>query len=189
VYGTGIPQMPRPQVQQFVPMYVQAVQILLTGLDYGSYRNQRAARMDDQLIRETLAVKLNEASQAFTRRYKEWYRANLPMPTREQPYPPAEVMQLNRQALNIQKRISILRNSLITMPVPEADDFWNRYITVQQHAQQLTAYDIHLATAVLAVADIPHNPDYQEMCNSMENAFSMLEDEMGKRLTFMRSIG
>jgi hypothetical protein len=131
----------------FKPLWKQTFEQLITGLDYGRYRNQRAARMDDQLVRQRAAGLIQDAQEAITRKHTEWKELFIPQTIEPGKFPDSVTMTINRHTDTVIKNLGSLRALFHTMPVPEASDFWDRYVSQEQRVAALRAQDERLLQA------------------------------------------
>lgn len=90
------------------------------------YTEKGRLRSDDQLVRERVARGLSDASAAI-RQLVSGYRADhVPPSTREQPFPPAEVMEPIRRAERLIRAIDDAATVVRGLPVLNQDKVWAR---------------------------------------------------------------
>ena len=90
------------------------------------YTAQGRLRADDLLVRDRAARSLAEAS-ARLRDLASGYRARrVPPSTRDNPFPPAEIMAPLRQADRLGKDIETVATAVRGLPLLPADKVWDR---------------------------------------------------------------
>ena len=90
------------------------------------YTTKGRLRADDLLIRERVARSLGEASARLRDLASQWRADRVPPSTRENPFPPAEVMTPLRQADRLGKDIDAVATSVRGLPLMPEDKVWNR---------------------------------------------------------------
>ena len=90
------------------------------------YTTKGRLRADDLLIRERVARSLGEASARLRDLASQWRADRVPPSTRENPFPPAEVMTPLRQADRLGKDIDTVATSVRGLPLMPEDKVWNR---------------------------------------------------------------
>ena len=90
------------------------------------YTAKGRLRADDLLIRERVARSLGEASARLRDLASQWRADRVPPSTRENPFPPAEVMAPLRQADRLGKDIDTVATSVRGLPLMPEDKVWNR---------------------------------------------------------------
>ena len=90
------------------------------------YTTKGRLRADDLLIRERVARSLGEASARLRDLASQWRADRVPPSTRENPFPPAEVMAPLRQADRLGKDIDAVATSVRGLPLMPEDKVWNR---------------------------------------------------------------
>jgi hypothetical protein len=90
------------------------------------YSQKGRLRSDDQLVRQRVTRGLGEAT-ARIRQLVATYRADrVPPSTREQPFPPAEVMEPIRRAERLIRTIDDTATAVKGLPVLNQDKVWDR---------------------------------------------------------------
>ena len=90
------------------------------------YSAKGRLRSDDMLVRERVGRGLGEASSRL-RELISWWRADrVPPSTREQPFPPAEVMEPIRKGERLCRAIEDASSAVRGLPVLNADRVWDR---------------------------------------------------------------
>ena len=93
------------------------------------YTTKGRLRADDLLIRERVARSLGEASARLRDLASGWRADRVPPSTRENPFPPAEVMAPLRQADRLGKDIDGVATSVRGLPLLPEDKVWARIRT------------------------------------------------------------
>jgi hypothetical protein len=90
------------------------------------YTAKGRLRADDLLIRERVAGSLGQASTRLRDLAAQWRADRVPPSTRENPFPPAEVMAPLRQADRLGKDIDAVSTSVRGLPLLPEDRVWER---------------------------------------------------------------
>ncbi len=90
------------------------------------YTEKGRLRSDDQLVRERIARGLSEATAAIRQLVSRWRVDEVPPSTREQPFPPAEVMEPIRKAERLIRAIDDVATLVKGLPVLNTDKVWDR---------------------------------------------------------------
>ena len=90
------------------------------------YTAKGRLRADDLLIRERVARSLAEASARLRDLASQWRADRVPPSTRENPFPPAEVMAPLRQADRLGKDIDAVATAVRGLPLLPEDKVWDR---------------------------------------------------------------
>ena len=90
------------------------------------YTAKGRLRADDLLIRERVAGSLGLASTRLRDLAAQWRADRVPASTRENPFPPAEVMAPLRQADRLGKDIDSVSTSVRGLPLLPEDRVWER---------------------------------------------------------------
>jgi len=83
-------------------------------------------RSDDLLVRERVRRGLAEASTRLRQLASEWRADRVPPSTREQPFPPAEVMEPIRRAERLGRTIEDVSTAVGGLPLMSQDRVWDR---------------------------------------------------------------
>ena len=83
-------------------------------------------RADDLLVRERVRRGLAEASSRLRELASEWRADRVPPFTREQPFPPAEVMEPIRRAERLGRTIEDVSTEVGGLPLMSQDCVWDR---------------------------------------------------------------
>ena len=120
---------------------VQRLQVLLSGGGYNFYDKANIARADDLLVRQRACHSLSEAGQALRALEGEYRRVFVPPSSREQPYPPAAVMEKLRGVTRLSERLRGLEGDIRGMTAPAQDKFWWRLRQEVSLLNALIAFD------------------------------------------------
>ena len=90
------------------------------------YTEKGRMRSDDQLVRERVVRGLGEAAASIRGLISRWRADRVPPSTREQPFPPAEVMEPIRRAERLIRAIDDAAAVIKGLPVLNQDKVWDR---------------------------------------------------------------
>jgi hypothetical protein len=90
------------------------------------YSSKGRLRADDLLVRERVGRGLGEASARLRELISRWRADRVPPSTREQPFPPAEVMEPIRRGERLCRAIEDASAAVRGLPVLNADKVWDR---------------------------------------------------------------
>lgn len=90
------------------------------------YSDKGRLRSDDQLIRQRVGRGLGEATARIRELIARWRADRVPASTREQPFPPAEVMEPIRRAERLIRLIDDVAALVKGLPVLNQDKVWDR---------------------------------------------------------------
>jgi len=90
------------------------------------YTEKGRLRSDDQLVRQRVGRGLGEASAHVRELISRWRADRVPPSTREQPFPPAGVMEPIRQAERLIRAIEDVATAVKGLPVLNSDKVWDR---------------------------------------------------------------
>ena len=90
------------------------------------YSEKGRLRSDDMLIRERVGRGLGEASSRLRELVSRWRSDRVPPSTREQPFPPASVMEPVRNGERLCRAIEEASSAVRGLPVLNADKVWDR---------------------------------------------------------------
>jgi hypothetical protein len=90
------------------------------------YSEKGRLRSDDQLIRQRVGRGLGEATARIRELIARWRADRVPPSTREQPFPPAEVMEPIRRAERLIRSIDDVAAVVKGLPVLNQDKVWDR---------------------------------------------------------------
>jgi hypothetical protein len=90
------------------------------------YSAKGRLRSDDLLVRERVGRGLGDATARIRVLISQWRADRVPPSTREQPFPPAEVMEPIRRAERLVRSIDDLSATVRGLPVLNQDRVWDR---------------------------------------------------------------
>jgi hypothetical protein len=90
------------------------------------YSTKGRLRADDMLVRERVGRGLGEASARLRELIARWRADRVPPSTRQQPFPPAEVMEPIRRGERLCRAIEDVSSAVRGLPVLNADRVWDR---------------------------------------------------------------
>jgi hypothetical protein len=90
------------------------------------YTERGRLRSDDLLVRERAGRALGEAAAQLRELISGWRAARVPPATREQPFPPAEVIEPIRRAERLIRAIDDVSARVRGLPVLNQDMVWDR---------------------------------------------------------------
>jgi hypothetical protein len=91
------------------------------------YTQKGRLRADDQLVRARVTRALSDASAAIRNLISRWRADRVPPSTREQPFPPAEVMEPIRRAERLIREIDDAAGVIKGLPVLNQDKVWDQF--------------------------------------------------------------
>jgi hypothetical protein len=94
------------------------------------YTEKGRLRADDLLVRERVGHGLSAAAARVRELISAWRLDRVPPSTREQPFPPAEVMEPIRRAERLVRAIDDTSTAVRGLPVLNQDKVWNRVRSV-----------------------------------------------------------
>jgi hypothetical protein len=90
------------------------------------YTEKGRLRSDDQLIRQRVTRGLSEGCARIRQLISQWRADRVPPSTRENPFPPAEVMEPIRRAERLIRAIDDVAALVKGLPVLNQDKVWDR---------------------------------------------------------------
>ncbi len=90
------------------------------------YSEKGRLRSDDQLVRQRVCRGLSESTARIRELISRWRAERVPPSTREQPFPPAEVMEPIRRAERLVRAIGEVSAAVRGLPLLNQDKVWNR---------------------------------------------------------------
>jgi hypothetical protein len=90
------------------------------------YTQKGRLRSDDLLVRERVGSELGAAAAAIRDLISNWRADRVPPSTREQPFPPAAVMEPIRRAERLVKSIEDVSVAVRGLPLLNQDKVWDR---------------------------------------------------------------
>jgi len=114
------------------------------------YTEKGRLRADDLLVRERVGRELGSAAAAVRNLISAWRADRVPPSTREQPFPPAAVMEPIRRAERLVKSIDDVSATVRGLPVLSQDKVWDRVRHVG--LDELMQFDWTLVGEAAAIA-------------------------------------
>jgi hypothetical protein len=90
------------------------------------YTDKGRLRSDDLLVRERVGHDLGSAAATIRQLISQWRADRVPPSTRQQPFPPAEVMEPIRRAERLVKAIEDASAAVRGLPLLNQDRVWDR---------------------------------------------------------------
>jgi hypothetical protein len=115
------------------------------------YTEKGRLRSDDLLVRERVGNDLGAASAKVRELASRWRADRVPPSTREQPFPPAAVMEPLRQADRLVKAIEDTATAVRGLPLLSQDKVWDR--TRGIGLDELLQFDWTLVGEAAAMSD------------------------------------
>lgn len=115
------------------------------------YTAKGRLRADDLLVRERVARSLAQAGARLRELASQWRADRVPPSTRENPFPPAEVMAPLRQADRLGKDIDTVATAVRGLPLLPEDKVWDRVRRLG--LDELLAFDWALVSEADALAE------------------------------------
>jgi hypothetical protein len=100
---------------------------LFHGYGYNFYRAENQIRADDQKVRTLACELLARAQKAVSAAEGTFRRERIPMPTRANPFPPAEIIANAKRLEALGQAIGGVEGQIRHAPVPENDRMTQRY--------------------------------------------------------------
>ena len=149
------------------------------------YSSKGRLRADDLLVRERVGRGLGEASTRLRELISRWRADRVPPSTREQPFPPAEVMEPVRKGERLCRAIEDAASAVRGLPVLNADKVWDRVRGVgldelMQSDWSLVGESDALATELAEVAEL----DAVDAA-AVEDRLRRIRELMGDRRRYM----
>jgi hypothetical protein len=116
------------------------------------YSEKGRVRSDDLLVRERACHSLSDATAQVKRLSSRWRAERVPASTREQPFPPAEVMEPLRRADRLARAIEDVSTEIRGLPLLSQDKVWDRVRSAR--LQELLQFDWTLVAETDAVAEV-----------------------------------
>jgi hypothetical protein len=114
------------------------------------YTEKGRLRSDDLLVRERVGRELGSAAAAIRDLISAWRADRVPPSTREQPFPPAAVMEPIRRAERLVKQVEDVSVAVRGLPLLNQDKVWDRVRHVG--LDELMQFDWTLVGEAAAVA-------------------------------------
>jgi hypothetical protein len=149
------------------------------------YSEKGRLRSDDMLIRERVGRGLGEASARLRELVSRWRSDRVPPSTREQPFPPASVMEPVRNGERLCRAIEEASSAVRGLPVLNADKVWDRVRNVGPG--ELMQFDWGLvAESDGLAADLADCPELDAVdAAAVEARLRRIRDIMGERRRYL----
>jgi len=149
------------------------------------YTEKGRLRADDQLVRQRVTRGLGESSARIRELISRWRAERVPPSTREQPFPPAEVMEPIRQAERLIRTIEDTAAAIKGLPVLNQDRVWDRVRRVG--LQDLLQFDwTMVGESDLMARDLDQVGGLDELdVAAYESRVRKIKDLVGERQRFI----
>ncbi len=121
---------------------LQQLDLLLLGYGFNFYRAENRLRADDLLIRQKACADLGSAARRINNLAGDFQAQVIPPPTRENPYPPAELSALLGSLNSLAQRISNTAAAIQGLPTPTQDRIWRRLRDEKELLSRLLESDL-----------------------------------------------
>lgn len=115
------------------------------------YTQKGRLRADDLLVRERACQSLSEAAAGIRRLSSQWRTQRVPPSTRENPFPPATVMEPLRRGDRLTRAIDDAATEIRGLPLLGQDKVWNRVRNIG--LEELLQFDWTLVGEADAIAE------------------------------------
>jgi hypothetical protein len=175
-----------PQAPTTDPV-LKMLQLAMSGFGYNFYDARNMARSNDQLVRERASALLADAVAAVASTERIYRERNVPAATREEPFPPADVMRRVRDFDGLRKRAEALIAALASAETPATDAIWFRFRDERTLLLKLVATDVELATGAQRALDacVAIDPAGDNL-DAAGAELDALERALAKRRTLLR---
>jgi hypothetical protein len=149
------------------------------------YTDKGRIRADDQLVRARVTRGLGEASAAIRTLISRWRADRVPPSTREQPFPPAEVMEPIRRAERLIRTIDDAAGVVKGLPVLNQDKVWDQLRRIG--ANDLLQFDWTMVGESDAIArDLPQAGELDQLdIAAVEARVRRIMEIVGDRQRFL----
>lgn len=131
---------------------VQQIQTLLAGGGYNFYDTENQARADDLLVRQQASDALGQASAILQTLETDFRQRFLPPATRDNPFPPSDIMESVRALGRLREKIRALEAAIRGMSVPSQDKIWWRFRQEPSLLHNLLTFDLGLLQRTAEIA-------------------------------------
>ncbi len=174
----------------------QAISLLLTGANYGAYRDEQQARMDDILIRQQASQAIMITRDQISTLLAIWSADAIPGLNAEQPYPSPAKMAILRRSRACLDRLSDIQTRILTAPTRTAE-VWSRLSTRTTLIEELIRNDIAFLQACEATKPmsaklsipISFGPAANTEARAFEAALQEVETSLHNRQALLASKG
>jgi hypothetical protein len=133
---------------------VRRLQLLTTGWGYNFYDDRNQVRADDLLIRQKVCYRLDGAVKSLSALEGAYRQRFIAPATREEPFPPAEMMERLRAIGRLKARIHDFSVRLRGASAPTQDKVWFRLREERTLLLQLLSYDEGMIAGAERIADL-----------------------------------
>ena len=133
------------------------LEIVLLGCGFNFYRIQNQLRADDLLVRQKAGAFFGHAATRMEQLAQQFQRTCIPAPSRENPYPSADLMARLTALRNVRQRIMDQGTCIQGLPAPAQDKIWRRLRDEEDLLQSLLRADaamLRLAAEVESQAQL-----------------------------------
>jgi hypothetical protein len=102
------------------------LELLMLGCGFNFYRVENQLRADDLLVRQKAGSFFGHTSARLEKLAEEYQHTVIPAPTRQQPYPPAELMERLNAIRALRQRVQNQGSFLQGLSAPTQDKIWRR---------------------------------------------------------------
>lgn len=164
----------------------QKLQVLFSGTGFNFYDDKNKMRADDLLVRQKASAALADAAQVLTTLDSDFRRRFVPPATRDNPFPPADVMEQVREIGRVRDRARDLSSRILTMPTPAQDKIWFRFRQEATLLSELFTFDYNLVEQTQQFCENVRaiTPDLWKaggQVSTLESALSTLEQTIRDR--------
>ena len=125
----------------------------LGSVNFSGYTDRTRLRSDDLAVRNAAGRYVLEAKQAVGAAISAWWNDAAGEPTRENPFPPAEVSRKLRDLRAFEQSLADMENAVRNASAPDLDAVWNRRSDGATVLQNLVTLDRALLQDARALAD------------------------------------
>ena len=141
---------------------------LFYGYGYNYYREENHLRADDQRIRRIVTDILQRARKALSEAESRYRRENFPAPSREHPFPSAELQANAKKLEALAAAVSALESQIAHLPVPENDFMTQRYRKEADTLRRLADKDLELVERAQAVSALTEDAPYAKVLDDAD---------------------
>jgi hypothetical protein len=170
----------------------QHLQLLLGAYGFNFYSDANKARADDLLVRQAASGHLTAASTALTKLDTEYRRHFVPPSTREQPFPPAQVMQRVHDIADLKTKIGDVDARVRGGSAPTQDKIWWRLRSELSTLEALLSYDrllIDEAAKARAAAEALTAAEWNEggeSCSALDCRLAEVDNTLKQRAELLQ---
>lgn len=157
---------------------------LFHGYGYNFYREENQLRADDQRFRRMVSEMLQRARKALSEAEARYRRDRIPPPSREQPFPRADVLAEARRLEELAREVSGIDGLVAHLPVPEADKMTRRFRQEAETLQKLSEKDVELIEQAHLLAEQVEGKVHTEILDNAEAvdaAIAAIRSKLGER--------